>query len=140
MVNKFLTNKITFLAEAYGLPLTLSKLVAAQSVFETNNFRSKAFIENNNGFGYKYVKGAFLQKGKGRTSTEFDNYAAYDSFDKSIREIVMWIYRRRNEGKFPDLITITSAEQYATLLKGCSYFGGPLKDYIKGVDKYFNQL
>lgn len=124
------------------MPMQLSKLIACQSAFETNNWTNNNFIKNNNGFGYKQVIGGRFQLAKGGIhSTESDNYAAYATFEDSIKEICAWIKRRQKEGKFPsDLVTIQFPENYAYLLKSCGYYGGLETDYVKGIEMYFEKL
>lgn len=126
---------------AKGMPKRLSQLIAAQAMHETANFTSNVFKQNNNGFGYKYVKGAKYQVGAGRISTEKDPYANYLTLEDSVYEICDWIKRRQAEGKFPaNLFTIKDGETYATLLKNCGYYGGPLSGYIAGLNKYVKDV
>ena len=137
MINKTFANKIVEVALQNGMPEQLSKLIACQSAFETNNFTSNAFKKNNNGFGYKYYEGSKYQLGKGIQSTEADCYASYKTFDDSISEVCSWIKRRQKEGKFPsDLTTIKTASIYAKLLKGCGYYGSKEAHYAQGTNKY----
>jgi hypothetical protein len=127
-----------------GLPPILSSLVVAQSKHETATdgipYSSAVFLDDNNGFGYKYTGNAW-QSGPGRVSSEGDHYAHYTSVDRSAKEIVDWIYRRRAEGKFPaDLSTITTPEQYAQLLKNAGYFGDALSVYTSGLKRWLQKL
>jgi hypothetical protein len=142
MMNKEYTDKVISVAMANGMPLQLSKLMACQSAFETGNFSNHAFLKSFNGFGYKHVDGAKLQLAKPAVhSTESDYYAAYPSFENSIKEVCLWIGRRQKEAKFPkDLVSIQTPEQYAHLLKACGYYGGKEVDYANGVANYMKQL
>lgn len=129
------------IAMALDIPKQLATLIGCQSAFETENFTSHAFIQGNNGFGYKHVEGAKLQITPKVHSTESDMYAAYESFDTSIKEICLWIFRRQKETKFPhDLVMVQTAQQYAALLKGCGYYGGKESDYADGINEYLKQL
>lgn len=120
-----------------SLPKSLSLLVAAQAILETDWFKSKTFIEDNNAFGYKFVKGAKYQLGAGRISTEEDPYAKYSSLEDSVRELCDWIYRRKQDGRFPsNLFLIKSGIDYASYLKKCGYYGGKQSDYAKSLDLY----
>jgi uncharacterized FlgJ-related protein len=122
-----------------GMPANMCELIEAQSKHETGGYTSNAFRKNNNCFGYKWVKGAKFQIGAGITSTESDPYASYATVEDSVHELVAWIGRRQLSGKFPkDLTTITTPDQYATLLKDCGYFGAPLQEYITGLTKFLN--
>ncbi len=125
-----------------GKPLQLSKLIACQSAFETENWTNNNYLLNKNGFGYKRFVGSSHQLlGGGIKSTEGDNYAAYATFNHSIDEICAWIDRRQKQGTFPrDLTTIQFPEQYALLLKQCGYYGGLERDYARGIEKYLEKL
>lgn len=142
MINKIFADRVISQTKANGMPLQLSKLIAAQSGYETANWTSNAFVKGNNGFGYKFVKNTALQlRIPVVKSTEKDYYAAYATFEMSITEICSWIVRRQKETKFPqDLVSIQTPEQYAHLLKNCDYYGGKENDYATGLHKYLAQL
>ena len=142
MINKTFSDKVISVATTNGMPMQLSRLMACQSAFETGNFTDHAFIQSNNGFGYKHVQGASLQLSTPAVhSTESDYYAAYPSFENSIIEVCKWIGRRQKENKFPqDLLKIQTPDQYATLLKSCGYYGGLEKDYANGIAGYLRLL
>lgn len=117
-----------------GLPFALVRLVTAQSQHESANYTSDVFFNTNNCFGYKYYAKSPYQNGY------YNGYAKYATVADSVQEIVDYIYRREATGEFPDLGTITTAEQYATLLKNLKdpgpYFGAPLKEYVDGINSY----
>ncbi len=142
MINKTHSDNVIRVAIENGMPLQLSKLMACQSAFETDNFTSNSFKKNNNGFGYKHVPGASLQlSSAGIHSTETDHYAAYPSFDNSIIEVCRWIKRRQKQAKFPqDLVSIQTPAQYAHLFKSCGYYGGKEEDYVHGLSNYLIHL
>ncbi len=123
-------------AASDGMPPVLAKLIAAQAAHETGWFSSNAFKQNNNLFGYKYVRGAKWQLGAGRTSTEGDPYAKYATIDDSIHELTAWIKRRQRDDLFPaDLTTIETPTEYANLLKACGYYGAPVQEYVSGLTR-----
>jgi flagellum-specific peptidoglycan hydrolase FlgJ len=119
-----------------GVPERLAVLMVKQAKHETADFSSRVFLEDNNAFGYKYYSGSPYQTDKGRTSTEGDPYAHYATIEDSTREIIDWLYRRKREGKFPDLATITTEEQYAQLLKASGYYGDPVAVYLEGLKRW----
>ena len=84
----------------------------------------------NNGFGYKYT-GSKYQVG------DYNGYGKYQSLDSSTAEMVDYIYRRVQDGSFPsDLTTITTPDQYATLLQNTvlgPYFEDTLTNYTNGI-------
>jgi hypothetical protein len=118
-----------------GLPDTLAKIVAAQSQHETGNYTSSVYLNSNNGFGYGFDNSEY-QTGN------YKQYATYANIEDSTSEIVDYIYRRVADGSFPkDLSTITTAEQYATLLKNAkpgSYYGDSLSNYAKGIANFLS--
>jgi uncharacterized FlgJ-related protein len=119
-----------------GLPTSLSSFIVAQARLETANFTSNVFRKCNNAFGYKAVGTAPKCTG----STEGDYYRQYATVEDSAKEIVGWIRRRQNEGKFPnDLTSIVTPEQYATLLKQSGFYGSPERDYASGLRRYWQQ-
>lgn len=132
-------NKIKQIAMSDGMPVRLSELIAAQAAHETANFTSKVFVQNNNAFGYKYVKGAIWQDGAGRTSTEGDPYAKYSTLANSVHELTAWINRREREGRFPPLGTIDNPDQYAIALKNCRYYGDTITNYATGLASALNR-
>jgi len=120
-----------------GLPAVLASLVAAQAAHETGNFTSSIFRNFNNAFGYSF-SGSAYQTGPGSIADNGQPVAAYRSIEDSTKEIIDWIYRRKNEGIFPaDLRTITTPEQYAALLKKANYFTDTLSNYAAGIRNYF---
>lgn len=120
-----------------GMPKQLALLIVAQSKHETANYTSAVFKSCNNAFGYKYV-GQRLALSACTGSPEGDSYAKYATVGDSAREIAQWIKRRQSEGKFPaNLATITTAAQYASLLKNAGYYGDSLQNYTNGLLAWF---
>jgi flagellum-specific peptidoglycan hydrolase FlgJ len=121
-----------------GIPDPLARLMVAQAKHETGNFASNFFKKYNNAFGYSYVSGAKWQlPTPGTTADNGKPIAAYASLQNSVMEVVDWIKRRVNEGKFPSLSTITTPEQYAQLLKAAGYYGDTVDNYLRGLRHYF---
>jgi uncharacterized FlgJ-related protein len=118
-----------------GLPDTLAQLVVAQSEHESGNYTSDVFVNTGgNAFGYKY-SGSKYQHG------DYNGYAKYLSLDDSTAEVVDYIYRMVADGSFPaDLSTITSPDQYATLLQNAKpgpYYGDTEANYSAGLANWF---
>lgn len=119
-----------------GLPLDLAELVVAQARHETADFTSRIFREQNNAFGYSY-SGSRYQVGGGAIADNGLQSAIYPTPENSVKEIVDWIYRRRNEGVFPnDLSTITTPQLYANLLKRAGFYGDTVANYTAGLLRY----
>jgi uncharacterized FlgJ-related protein len=126
-------------ARAAGFPVALSNLIVAQAMHESANFTSNVFKACNNAFGYKFV-------GQSRAtacsiSPEGDAYAKYTSLADSAEEIIDWIKRRQKEGIFPaNLAVITTAAEYARLLKKAGYYGAPEALYANALDRHLKSL
>lgn len=120
-----------------GLPETLALLVVAQSKHESGNYTSNLFRSYNNAFGYSY-SGSRYQSAAGTKADNGLPIAAYNNVEDSTKEIVDYIYRRRNSGQFPALDTITTPEQYAALLKQVGYYGDTQSNYTRGLKSFFS--
>lgn len=125
-----------------GLPSSLAELLVDQSAHETNGWTSNFFQNGNAAFGYSCDSNSAWQSGC--STSNADNgvkVGYYNSIEDSTQEIVDWIYRRVKEGKFPsDLSTITTADQYATLLKKAGYYGDSQSNYASGLKRWANSL
>lgn len=125
-----------------GLPDILAEIVVGQSAHETNGWTSNFFINNNNCFGYSCVPGAKWQDGC--SAGKADNgqkVGNYNTIEDSCQEMVDWIYRRQNEGKFPsDLESITTSDQYTQLLKDNGYYGDSFANYSTDVKKWLSKI
>lgn len=120
-----------------GLPDNLVALVLAQAQDESANFTSNVF--NNTGYGNAFGYGPDPTSPY-QTGT-FETYAIYgnNGVDDSAAEIVDYIYRRVAAGQFPeDLTTITTADQYATLLKNAGYYSDNETTYAANIQKWLN--
>lgn len=119
-----------------GIPDPLSLFVVAQAKHETANFTSNVFKTCNNAFGYKAVFGA-------TPCTQAPEGGSYKFYPggvvDSAHELSAYLKRRVADGKFPALQTITSPEQYATLLKNAGYYGAPLNEYIAGLLRWIQR-
>lgn len=118
-----------------GIPVNLANFIVAQARHETADFTSTTFKSCNNAFGYKYVGQS------GAVACDAipggNIYAGYNSVQDSVHELTAWIRRRQKEGAFPqDLATITTAEKYASLLKGAGYYGDTVTAYTNGLVRF----
>lgn len=125
-----------------GLPDSLAQLLVDQSAHETNGWTSNFFLNGNACFGYSCVYGSKWQSGCSNTNADNGvRVGYYASINDSTQEVVDWIYRRVKEGEFPsDLSTITSADQYAALLKKAGYYGDTQSNYSAGLKRWANTL
>ena len=126
--------------KAQKIPDPLAKLMTAQAQLESANFTSRVFLTNKNAFGYKYLKQKIASQGLPAPKNEGGYYANYKTVSDSALELANYVKRRLKEKRFPPLETITSARQYANLLKDVGYHTSTRESYIKGVEYYFNRL
>lgn len=119
-----------------GLPPTLAAIMTAQAAYETAGFTSNVFKTCNNAFGYKEHgdEPACTQ------SPEGNAYAYYTSVEKSAEELVNYVYRRVRQSGWPPLNTITTPEQYATLITAAGYHGITASKYAAGVRAWLSKL
>jgi hypothetical protein len=120
-----------------GLPPVLASLIEAQAKHETGNFSSPIFTQQNNAFGYSYYPGSNYQlPDPGRVADNGFTTARYQNVADSTREIVDWLGRRVATGKIPALSSITTAADYATILKANGYYGDSIENYTGGLLRY----
>lgn len=121
-----------------GIPTNLAALLVAQARHETGDFTSKFFQVYNNAFGYSYVPGGKWQNPvPGSIADNGKPIAAYTSLQNSVGEIADWLRRRVAEGKFPALVSISTPDQYAKLLKDAGYYGDTLSNYAAGLKRFY---
>ena len=113
-----------------NIPGPLALLIVAQSKHESNDYTSAVFLDCNNSFGYKALNAS-------QSCPLHPDYKKYSNIEESTLEIVNWIGRRLNEGNFPPLDEITTAEQYAQLLKDNGYYGDSVYNYTNGLLNWF---
>lgn len=128
-----------------GVPDALASLMVAQAKHETAGYTSNFFLNDNNAFGYSYYAGSPYQLGAGGIADNGQPIARYSSVQNSTMEIVDWLYRRYREGRFPDLKSITTPEQYAAALDAVDYFGEQSGNrdytvYLAGLKRYFKPI
>lgn len=107
-----------FRAKLNELNVRFVDVAVAQAKLETNNFRSKIFIENNNLFGMKQAKTrANIAKG-----TQY-GHAYYNNWEESVVDYALWVSayanRCRTQGQMYELLDGYYAEDvnYISKLK-----------------------
>jgi len=131
-------------AKKNGFSDAVAKNLVAQARYESNDYKSNVFKNNTNLFGYKYVGQPLATKGTVAPQSEWTNpqtpqyYAKYASVADSATEVIKWLYRRENEGKFK-VSDLTTAQAYADALKKGNYYGQTSFEYAQGLlAKYKN--
>ena len=124
-------NAIFTVLKSYGISNELSAWMTAQAAFETADFNSFIFRNNNNAFGMKYA-------GQTVALGEKNGYAYYKSVTDSVADLVNWYNRhRRNILSLP--LIIFSLSDYVSFLKNQNYFEDSEAVYLAGVQYYYNK-
>lgn len=111
-----------------GFSERFAAIVTSQAAFETANFTSRLFIEQNNAFGMKDASG--------RANTQIavkNDFGVYASVEDSAKDFVYW-------WKAANLPQYSSINEYITDIKTIGYFESPVNEYIGGVKRYFNEM
>jgi flagellum-specific peptidoglycan hydrolase FlgJ len=112
---------------AAGFRGELAKYVFAQAAFETGNFTSDIFKENNNLFGMKLPRvRQTLATGENR------GHATFNSITDSIKDFALFHKARALAPSF------TSIDTYIETLNNKGYFEAPETQYSEGVKTYYN--
>lgn len=106
----------------------LALMMIPMAQFETNNFTSNVFKNNNNAFGYKYFPGSAYQIGRGtaapQTGGDSGSYGRYATVADSAKEVADWI--GRGQAAFKNVKTIPDFVQALKFGRpGYEYFHTP---------------
>lgn len=134
-------------AITFGLTHDLSLLVTYQARYETNDYKSNVFKQNNNAFGYKYIGQKKWVIGGGTSAAKTDAqgnpdggiYAKYPSIEYSVGEIVDYYKRRIKQGYKFDKLQNTDTMKFAELLKQAQYYGITARQYGSGLQAKLNK-
>lgn len=108
-----------------GYP-NLEKFIIAQSKFETGNFSSPIFKENNNLFGMK------LPKSRSTTAIgENRGHAKFSNTRDSVIDLTMWLNMYKSQAQ-----KITTLSEYVAFLKSKRYFEDSITNYLNGLKKW----
>jgi hypothetical protein len=118
-----------------GIPVNLTPFLIAQSKHETANYTSNVFKSNKNLFGYKYYGGSSWQIGKNIISPEGNQYANYDTYYNSARELTSWIKRRIDDFK-----NVKTIEEYVNALHKNSFFTDNVSTYLNGMKHFYETV
>jgi len=126
-INETLFHYIFTRIVAAGFRGELAKYVFAQAAFETGNFTSDIFKENNNLFGMKLPRvRQTLATGENR------GHATFKSIADSIEDFALFHKARAIAPTF------TSVDAYVDALNKKGYFEAPETQYAEGVKTYYN--
>lgn len=129
-------------AISQGFTPTAAKLVVAQARFESADYSSNVFKKNFNTSGMKYIGQPLATRGTPAPANEqrcgggcdSDYYAKFRSVEDSAKDKISRLYNITMRGVTPQqLKNVTSADEFANLLKKRGYYGAPENQYANGL-------
>jgi hypothetical protein len=135
-----LDQEIYNIAIQEGFSPIASKLIVAQARFESANYGSNVFKNNNNMYGMKFIgqdKQPLATRGtlappnersdscrSGGTCVDRDFYAKYNTPTDSAKDVLQRLYKKTRNGiGFNELRDVKDAQEFANKLKTRNYFG-----------------
>ena len=118
---------IEYLLINAGIDKLTARFIVSQSAFETGNFASKVFIENNNAFGMKEA----VKRLTTNIGTK-NNHADYKDIDDSVKDYILYYSYQSYPKKFQTL------KDFVRAIKEKSYFESDEEKYLKGTEYYYN--
>jgi uncharacterized FlgJ-related protein len=119
-------------AIAQGFNPKAAKLIVAQARFESADYKSNVFKNNNNTSGIKYIgqKNAV----RGTLSPEGNHYAKFNTIQDGLNDKIVRLYNIPMRGVTPQqLKDSTDATEFANLLKKRGYYGASASEYANGL-------
>lgn len=143
MTNEQLQNLVYSKALNSGFSPIMSKLIVAQSLFETAGYTSNVFKTDNNFGGMMYVNSsAYLDAIPGlkfpSNESSTARYAHYENQSIGAQAFVNYFKRKVQQGYFKN--QYPTIEQYCTELKSFGYFTANLQHYINGVKSVYSKV
>jgi hypothetical protein len=115
-----------------GFNPTTAKLIVAQARFESADYTSNVFKQNNNTSGIKFV--GQPNAVQGTLSPEGNYYAKFNTIQDAINDKIGRIYNLTMKGVTPQqLKDSTDAIDFANKLKQRGYFGSSASEYASGL-------
>ena len=109
-----------------------AKLIVAQARFESADYTSNVFKQNNNTSGIKFV--GQPNAVQGTLSPEGNYYAKFNTIQNAINDKIARIYNLTMKGVTPQqLKDSTDAIDFANKLKQRGYFGSSASEYASGL-------
>ena len=115
-----------------GFTPTAAKFVVAQARFESADYKSSVFKNNNNTSGIKFIGQPNATRGS--LSPEGNYYARFNTVQDSVNDKIARIYNITMRGVTPtQLKNSESVDDFARLLKQRGYFTDTLSNYTSGL-------
>lgn len=130
-----------------GFKPSAAKLIVAQARFESADYTSNVFKENNNTSGMKFIgqplatRGSLAPKSErsvsckaGGICKDSDHYAKFASVQDSANDKIVRLYSITKGGVTPEqLKNSKDADEFAALLKKRKYYGDSQSVYARGL-------
>lgn len=137
-----------------GFTPTAAKFVVAQARYESANYTSNVFNNNNNTSGMKYIGQPLATRGtlapaaersstcrNGGNCVNSDYYAKFASVEDSANDVIGRLYNITKGGVTPQqLKNAKTPEEFAQLLKARGYYGESVKDYAAGIRSLLTRI
>jgi len=126
-----------------GFNPTQALFIIGQSRHESADYTSNVYIQNNNGFGMKYVAQPLATRGTLAPTRErirpitanINYYSKYRSFEDSVKDAIERLFNITINGVTPAMLrSARTSLEYAEMQKKRGYFGGTALRYSKGID------
>jgi len=117
------SKQILRILKRQGLEIGMARLLVAQAIHETGNFKSRLFLQENNAFGMK-VPG--LRK-TFNVAPLGPGFSTFLSVEDSVKDMLLWL----DHFKVP--LSITDPFIYAKILKDKNYYEDSIETYFKGL-------
>ena len=115
-----------------GFNQMAAKLIVAQARFESADYTSNVFKQNNNTSGIKFI--GQPNAVQGTLSPEGNYYAKFNTIQDAINDKIARLYNITMRGVTPQqLKDSTDANDFANKLKQRGYFGSTAIDYANGL-------
>ena len=109
-----------------------AKLIVAQARFESADYTSNVFKNNNNTSGIKFI--GQPNSVQGTLSPEGNYYAKFNTVEDGINDKIVRLYNIRMRGVTPQqLKDSTNADEFSSLLKQRGYYGSSQSQYASGL-------
>jgi len=117
------SNQILTILKKQGLEPGFARLLAAQAIHETGNFKSRLFLQQNNAFGMK-IPGL---RNTLNVAPLGDGFATFLSLEDSVKDMLLYL----DHFKIP--MGIEDPFLYAQILKDKNYYEDSVETYFKGL-------
>jgi SOS response regulatory protein OraA/RecX len=134
MTPQQIDQEIYNVATAAGFMDQAARYIVAQARYESADYSSNVFRNNNNMYGMKYVAQQLATRGTLAPMSERSAACKYASPADSAQDVINRLYQKTMRGVRPaQLKTASTPEIFADLLKKRGYYGATVEQYARGL-------